>query len=374
MNLLTEKEIDELVRNYPHVSDGRTIREIITDGDLPELRNLEGLKIEEGKVSTSVYSPELLDGNDEPIRLMYRSGTISTHDVVRGVIPFKDQVLATNHNLMRRLLSEVILNSQFDIPQLSPNSPVISARQLEMVPLEVVIRDYMAKSSTQTSLYHKWKEIQEGKTDDFMYAGRDLRDPVFVDLTPNGKLPFTWVTPSTKEKVDRTIGPEEAKYILAGYPNREVSCQDLDEALENYRILENLGLAAFDRARDYLAQRGIVLVDTKLEFGLYKNNIMGADEYITMDSSRWWLMDEDGELRLDAKGEPESFSKEFGRSLVPSDQVKTYKFSDEERTRIAVQYIKGLQHLTGEQFVPDLRSREQRIVEDTRTVLREIGF
>ena len=89
--MLNEKQIIDLIEKYSNkVNKGRTIQKIIEDGDIPRLK---GYKVQKGKVSDSVFGEDLKTKNGIPIRLMYRTNRISTHDISRGQIPFKDQVL-----------------------------------------------------------------------------------------------------------------------------------------------------------------------------------------------------------------------------------------------------------------------------------------
>jgi phosphoribosylaminoimidazole-succinocarboxamide synthase len=84
-----------------------------------------------------------------------------------------------------------------------------------------------------------------------------------------------------------------------------------------------------------------------------------------MDSSRFWRLDDSGEL-LTRDGRPVSFSKEFARGMVTG---KNQQFTAEQANAIAERYIQGLQHLTGDEFSPDLRPRDERIVESTSLIL-----
>ena len=92
---------------------------------------------------------------------------------------------------------------------------------------------------------------------------------------------------------------------------------------------------------------------------------MAADELYTMDSSRFWRLDDNGDV-LHRDGKPVSFSKEFARGMV---KEKDQQFSDEQANEIAVRYILGLQHLTGVEFTPDLRPRDQRLIESVDLIL-----
>jgi len=159
--------------------------------------------------------------------------------------------------------------------------------------------------------------------------------------------------PSTKAAVDQTTSVDNL-------------IQDGVITSGQWTQIRNASLMAFGIVSQYLGQRGMILVDTKLEHGVNADDkIVSADELFTMDSSRFWRMDDNGEV-LTRDGKPVSFSKEFARGMV---KEKGQQFSEEQSNEIAVRYIQGLQHLTGEVFEPDLRPRDQRIIESTNLIL-----
>ncbi|MDG1671510.1 MAG: phosphoribosylaminoimidazolesuccinocarboxamide synthase [Akkermansiaceae bacterium] len=346
--MLNEQEIRELVAAHgAAVNEGRPIRQLIEDGDLPRL---QGCTILKGKVSDSVFGDTLKTPAGKSIRLMFRNNRISTHDVNRGAIPFKDQVLAFNHDHMLQLVKHVLGSSQFEVDGLIPSSTVIPAENLDLVKLENVLRLYMAESSTSTSLYQHWLAAKEAGQDILKYAGHEL---TISELEPNGRLPYLMDTPSTKEAVDRTI---DADFLV-----ENGICTE-----EQYAQIRNSSLMAFGIVSQSLAQRGMILVDTKTEHGINADgNIVAADELYTMDSSRFWALDDDGKVQT-RDGKPVSFSKEFARGMV---KEQGQQFSNEQAAEIAVRYIQGLQHLSGETFTPDLRPRDQRIIESTNLIL-----
>jgi phosphoribosylaminoimidazole-succinocarboxamide synthase len=346
--MLNENDIRELVADSgSRVNEGRPIQQVIADGDLPRLN---GCTILEGKVSDSVFGDNLVSSGGQPIRLMFRNNRISTHDVSRGAIPFKDQVLANNHDHMLRLVEHVLGSSQFQVPDLLASSTVIPAENLKLVALENVLRMYNAESSTSTSLYQHWLQAKEARETTLDYAGHQIE----VDqLSANGVLPYLMDTPSTKDKVDRTIDPQ---YLF----DNDV-CSPAQ-----YNEVRNSSVMAFGMVSQYLSERGMILVDTKTEHGINtKGHIVAADELYTMDSSRFWRMEDDGQP-MTRDGKPVSFSKEFARGMVTE---KDQQFTDEQAGEIAVRYIQGLQHLTGRAFEPDLRERDQRIIESTNLIL-----
>lgn len=346
--MLSEKEINELVQNYGNrVNEGRPIKQIIADGDLPLLKDATVL---EGKVSDSVFGKNLKTKDGIAIRLMFRNNRISTHDVNRGAIPFKDQVLAYNHDHMLQLVKSILGSSQFEVPGLKPSSTVIPAENLNLIALENVLRMYMAESSTSTSLYQHWLKAKDENKKTISYAGHNIR---IDELTPNGALPYLMDTPSTKDKIDKTIDPQ---YL---FDNGVCS-------KEQYQQIRNASLMAFGMISQYLREKSMVLVDTKTEHGINaQGQIVAADELYTMDSSRFWKLNDDGSI-ISRDGKPVSFSKEFARGMV---KEKGQQFSEEQANAIAARYISGLQHLTGKTFEPDLRPRDQRIIESVNLIL-----
>ena len=349
--MLNTKEIRDLVKNYgSRVNEGRSIKKIIADGDLPRLSDCTVL---EGKVSDSVFAENLKTRSGENIRLMFRGNRISTHDVNRGAIPFKDQVLAQNHDHMFNLVKHILGSSQFEVPGLKASSTVIPAENLTLIMLENVLRMYMAESSTTTSLYQHWLKAKQEGISKLHYAGHEIDESV---LSPNGALPYLMDTPSTKDKVDKTIDPN---YL---YENE--ICTEAQ-----YIQIRNSSLMAFGVISQYLAEKGMILVDTKTEHGINSaGSIVAADELYTMDSSRFWKKDDNGKPLM-RDGKPVSFSKEFARGMV---KEKDQQFSVEQSSEIAVRYIMGLQHITGKAFEPDLRERDQRIIESTNLILNHL--
>ena len=346
-NLLSNKEINTLVREYGvMVNEGRTIEQIIHDGDLPSLK---GSTIVKGKVSDSVFGENLVTKEGKPLRLMYRCNRISTHDQNRGEIPFKDQVLASNHDYMLSLVKDVIGTSQYDIPGLEPTSTVIPAENIRIIPLENVLRMYMAESTTNTSLYQHWLRAKKEGTIVFVYAGHEIRTD---EIEPNGRLPYVMDTPSTKDKEDMTIEPS--------YLHDKKICTPAE-----YGMIRNTSIMAFGIITEHLRNKNMILVDTKTEHGINADGIIvSADELYTMDSSRFWRTNNGKIMYRD--GKPISFSKEFARGMI---KEKGQVFNREEAIEISIRYIVGLQHLTSQRFEPDLRSRDQRIIESTNLIL-----
>ncbi|MCF7866699.1 phosphoribosylaminoimidazolesuccinocarboxamide synthase [Candidatus Woesearchaeota archaeon] len=389
---LTEQEATDLVQEY--MKNERTItstQEIIDSGEIPELK---GFKVKPGKVSDSIFGGKgtiktksgqeetfenklLETKNYEPIRLMVRTARISTHDITRGEIPFKDQILAINHNFMRKKSIPFIGSSQYDINGLKPSSVVIAAENLKSIMVENVLRAYMAKSSTSTSLY---QAFINGKRN---FCGHKLPENLIV----NGQLPYIMDTPSTKsDEHDKSVSP---KYLFENN-----IC-----APEQYKQIKKGALALFSAVTYHLKEKGLIAVDTKTEHGInLKGEIVGQDEIWTMDSSRFWKTDDyKKQLKLFKQGDeeglvnylketqpgikekdyvvngkviiyPASYSKEFARGFSKGDKG----YDDETRSKIAVRYIMGIQNLTGQRFEPDMRPRDERVISGLQTIVKEL--
>lgn len=340
---MSKNEIIQLVETYSQqVNEGRSIKELIRDEEIPRLKNST---IQEGKVSDSVFSENLITKEGIPIRLMFRTNRISTHDVNRGDIPFKDQVLGSIHNFMLQLVKDTLESAQFEIPNLEPTSTVIASENITIFKFENVLRMYMAKSSTSTSLYQH-----------YIKGSREFcSHKIPSGLKANDKLPYLMDTPSTKEKNDKSVSP---KYLFENN-----ICTK-----EEYITIRNRSFVAFGIITEFLRDKNLVLVDTKTEHGRNsQGKIVVADEIYTLDSSRFWRVNDNRELELDKNGNPKSFSKEFAREIVNSRNNQ--EFTKEQSNEIAVRYIMGYQYLTGKRFKPDLRPKEQRIIESVNVIL-----
>lgn len=372
MTLLTENHAREFVERYITLEGTvSSTQDILDSGAIPRLKNYT---VRPGKVSDSIVggggsytaksdgkkekiefeNPPLETRDGVPLRLMVRTERISTHDINRGEIPFKDQILAENHHHMREIVRDVLGTSQYDVPGLDSNSVVIAAENLQQLALEMVLRAYVAKSTTSTSLYQA-------------YFVRDLRrfcgHTLPEGLIPNGRLPYILDTPSTKsDKHDKSLSP------ITLY--RKGIC-----TRQQYQQIRNASLVAFGVVAHYLDQRGIILVDTKTEHGInHRGKIASQDELYSMDSSRFWKKkDYEEQLKKLALGEinelnPTSYSKEFARGFSQGEKG----YTEEQRIQIAVRYIMGIQSLFGKPFEPDMRPRDERVISGLQTIVEQL--
>jgi phosphoribosylaminoimidazole-succinocarboxamide synthase len=278
------------------------------------------------------YRGKVRDNYDLPDgrRIIIATDRLSAFDRNIAAIPFKGQVLTQIARFWFDRTADLCPNHVIEYPD--PNALV--CRRLDILPVEVVVRDYLA-GTTATSV---WSMYKAGKRE--IYGSR------FPDgLRENEKLPQTVITPTTKARDGEHDEPITAGEILGRGLLIEAQWRDVSER----------ALALFARGRDIAAERGLILVDTKYEFGLNgARKIVLADEIHTPDSSRYWFA-ESYPRRFAAGESPDSFDKDFLRRWVAA-RCDPYRdpippIPREVIAETARVYIDAFERITGERFV-----------------------
>ena len=252
----------------------------------------------------------------------------SGFDRMLALIPFKGQVLNLTSAYWFELTKDIIPNHIVSIPH--PNVSIV--KKCSPFPIEFVVRSYMT-GSTSTSI---WKNYQSGVRN---YCGHALPE----GMTKNQKLERTILTPTTKEEEhDRPIS--EAEIMAEGWMTQE-----------DFDVCARAALAVFAKGQEIAAQRGLILVDTKYEFGKDDHGVIHLiDEVNTPDSSRYWLAKSYQE-RIARGEEPENIDKEFLR-LWFRNHCDPYKDAvlptppKELVTELSRRYIQLYQMITGKKF------------------------
>lgn len=246
-------------------------------------------------------------------------------------IPFKGEVLNKISLFWFKNTEDIIQNHVIS----SPDPAVLVAKKCKPLPIEAVVRGYIT-GVTGTSL---WTHYKDGKRD---FGNFTLPD----GLKKNQKLDEPVFTPSTKfEEHDRTLSKDEI--VSEGLLSKEM----VDK-------VENTAKALFKKGQELALSRGLILVDTKYEFGLDENGeLMLIDEIHTPDSSRYWKAGTYQE-RFDKGEEPEYFDKEFLRIWF-KDNCDPYKDEvlppapKELVAELSRRYIEIYETITGETFEHD---------------------
>jgi phosphoribosylaminoimidazole-succinocarboxamide synthase len=336
-SFLTDAEIKKLIEaNLDKAIDADFMAGLVTSGELESLR---GTEYYQGKVRANFYGESLTAQDGTPMRVIVATDQISTHDMVRGAIPFRGQILTAISNEMLKITAEYLPNAQLYAPS---DSSVVVAENCEPFMFEMVWRTHMCKSSTETSLYHHYVVLGARE-----FCGHFLPE----GLLSNGPLPYMMDTPSTKES-------GEGEHDVSVSPGRLYE-QGIVSPPE-YGWIAYMTGSAYALGQKLFGEKGIIIPDTKFELGKTRDGkVVTIDEVLTPDSSRFWVAS-DYQAKL-AKGEsPTSYSKQFGRDVGTPGEA----YTDEERFLIGCRYIETYQKLMGKKFVPDQREPEQRLKED----------
>ncbi|MCY3790901.1 MAG: phosphoribosylaminoimidazolesuccinocarboxamide synthase [Gemmatimonadetes bacterium] len=278
-------------------------------------------------------------------RVLITTDRQSAFDHVLGTIPLKGQVLNRIAQYWFEQTQDIAPNQIISVP----DANVTVARELDILPVEVVVRKYLTGSS-DTAI---WTHYNSGVRH---YCGHMLPD----GMVKNQPFDEAIITPTTKDEVhDELISRDEI--IAQGLVPEDT-----------WNQVEEIALALFARGEDLAAKQGLILVDTKYEMGLDADGrITLADEIHTPDSSRFWVRDTYAERH--ARGEePESLDKEFLRLWlrdkgISDDNIP--ELDDEIRVQVAERYIDLFQRVTGTDFdaelgaTPVLQRIEERIAE-----------
>ena len=289
------------------------------------------------------YRGKVRDCYDMPddTRIIITSDRISAFDRILTTIPLKGQALTQMAKYWFEHTGDICPNHVVSYPD--PN--IVVGRHLTIMPVEIVVRDYMT-GSTGTSI---WPMYKNGK--------REMYGITFPEgLKENQKLPQTIITPTSKA-------------FAAGHDEPLSAAEIVEQKLltqEQWDTVSAYALKLFARGRDMAAKRGLILVDTKYEFGFDKDgNIILADEIHTPDSSRYWFLETYADKF--AKGEkPESFDKDVVRNWVNA-RCDPYKddiphIPDDVRVKAAEIYIGAFEQITGLKFdFPEVGNPIERI-------------
>lgn len=262
-------------------------------------------------------------------RIIIVSDRLSAFDRVITLIPFKGQVLNQMARFWFEKTKDIVGNHVIEFPD--PN--VVVAKECEALPVEMVVRGYLT-GVTSTSV---WKHYEKGVRN---FCGNELPN----GMIKNQKFDAPILTPSTKAEHgdhDESVSREE---ILE---RGQITPEDFD-------YMADVSMRLYQRGVEIAAKQGIILVDTKYEFGRDKDgNIVLIDEIHTPDSSRFWFADE-YDRRLETGEEQKKIDKEYLREWLDSKGFtgdgEIPEIPDEIKVETASRYMEAFELITGETF------------------------
>ncbi|MFX0006189.1 MAG: phosphoribosylaminoimidazolesuccinocarboxamide synthase [Promethearchaeota archaeon] len=280
----------------------------------------------------------------EDKRIIIATDRLSAFDRVITTIPFKGQMLNQVSSFWFEKTKNIVKNHIIDVPD--PNVSVV--HQCDTIPVEVVIRGYLTGSM--------WRDYNKGK-------------PTSGILPPNGmkknqKFEETIVTPSTKAESGHDIYLSKEEILKQGLVEKDI-----------YDQMEETALKLFNFGQKFCTKNGLILVDTKYEFGLKEGELMVIDEIHTQDSSRFWILDTYNE-KFESGDDPDILDKEIFRGWL----MKTYPeifpdikpdeiippISEEIKIELAKRYMRSFKKITGIEFQAEVSDVKTRIYQNLK--------
>ncbi len=300
----------------------------------------------------SVYHGKVRDvyNINDDYMVMVATDRISAFDVVLPEgIPYKGQVLNQIAEFFLDSTKDIVPNWKVAVPD-----PMVTVGLCcEPLKVEVIVRGYIAGSA--------WRDYKAGARE---ICGVSLPD----GLRENERLPHPILTPTTKADAGHDENISRDEIIAQGIVAKDV-----------YEQVEKYALALFERGSEIAAKRGLILVDTKYEFGLRDGKVILIDEIHTPDSSRYFYAD-GYEERL-AKGEEQrQLSKEFVRQWLISNGFMgkpgqtVPEMTQEYCIEVSQRYIELYEHITGMTFHPgsDAEPLQERIFNNVAACLASL--
>ena len=266
--------------------------------------------------------------------IMVTTDRVSAFDQVLGTIPFKGQILTEIANFWFEKTGHFVPNHIIS----SPDPQVLIAKKAETLPVEVIVRGYITGSL--------WREYEQGINGQygFMLPKGLKKDQLFDEPL---------LTPSTKAQYGLHDEPISRKDIVNGLVKEEI-----------YAKAEAYALDLFIAGQAWALQQGLILVDTKYEFGMVDDELIVIDEIHTPDSSRYWVASE-YEDRFNMGENQKMLDKENIRQWLIdrgfSGEGTPPPLTDEIRVTLAERYIELYNQLTGKKFNPVVGDVKTRI-------------
>ncbi len=278
----------------------------------------------------------------DDIRIIIATDRLSAFDRVITTIPFKGQMLNQVSSFWFDKTKNIVKNHIIDVPD--PNVAVV--HQCDLIPVEMIIRAYI----TGTAWRNYLKNIPT--------SGIKLPKR----LQKNQKLDDLMITPSTKAESGHDIYLSKSEIIKRKYVEKDI-----------YEEMEDAAIKLFRFGQKYCEQNGLILVDTKYEFGLKENELYVIDEIHTQDSSRFWIL-ESYEDNFKNGEDPEILDKEIFRGWLMETYPEIFPnispdqdippISSDIKIELAKRYMRSYAKITGFEFKAEVANVEERIIKN----------
>jgi phosphoribosylaminoimidazole-succinocarboxamide synthase len=277
-------------------------------------------------------------------RIIIATDRLSAFDRVITTIPFKGQMLNQISSFWFEKTKDIVKNHLISVPD--PSVSVV--QQCDTLPVEVIVRAYITGTA--------WRNYLKGEPTSGIVLPKGLEK--------NQKLDEVLVTPSTKAESGHDIYISKEQIIKEKMVEKNI-----------YEEMEQAALKLFRFGQSYCEKNGLIMVDTKYEFGIKEGELLVIDEIHTQDSSRFWILDS-YEDKFEKGEEPEILDKEIFRGwlmntypdifpdIKPEEEIPP--ISDDIKIELAKRYMKSYEKITGTEFQAEVADVNQRIHENLR--------
>ena len=280
----------------------------------------------------------------EDKRVIVATDRLSAFDRVITTIPFKGEMLNLVSSFWFEKTKKIVKNHIIDIPD--PNVAVV--HQCETVPVEVIVRGYLTGSM--------WRDYNKGKSTSGIMPPNGMKK--------NQKFDEIIVTPSTKAESGHDIYLSKEEILRRKMVEKNV-----------YEQMEEAALKLFQFGQEFCEKNGLILVDTKYEFGLKEGELLVIDEIHTQDSSRFWILDTYNE-KFELGENPEILDKEIFRGWLMETYPEIFPnikpdevippISEDIKIELAKRYMRSYKKITGVDFKVEISDVKKRIYENLK--------
>jgi phosphoribosylaminoimidazole-succinocarboxamide synthase len=280
----------------------------------------------------------------EDKRIIIATDRLSAFDRVITTIPFKGQMLNQVSSFWFEKTKKLVRNHIIEIPD--PNVSVV--HQCQTLPIEIIVRGYITGTA--------WRNYLKGEPTSGIVLPSGLKK--------NQQLGEILVTPSTKAESGHDIYISKEQIIKEKMVEKDI-----------YEEMENAALKLFNFGQKYCKKNGLIMVDTKYEFGVKEGELLVIDEIHTQDSSRFWILDSYEEL-FEKDEEPEILDKEIFRGWLMETYPETFPdikpdedippISEDIKIELAMRYMKSYEKITGMDFIAEVEDVNQRILKNLK--------
>lgn len=282
-----------------------------------------------GKVRENYYIDDKI--------VMITTDRVSAFDCILGTIPFKGEVLTQLAKFWFEKTKHIVPNHYLS----NPDPQVLLTLKAKPLPVEIIIRGYITGSL--------WRDYSKGINDQYGFKIPD-------DMVKDQKFNKPIITPTTKAEYGEHDEAISREGIISSLVDKSI-----------YEKAEEYAMKLYLEGQEWANKRGLILVDTKYEFGMVGDKLYVIDEIHTPDSSRYWVKDQyqdrfkagESQLMLDKENIRQwLIEKGFSGEGTPPE------LSDEIRILLSEKYMELYKALTGDSFVPNLGDVNSRIIKN----------